>query len=355
MSFEWNKYKISNRLELDSPVEYILIIPNQEKLLISYKSFIKIYNIKSLNLEGEIKFDGIEKIEYLYLLNNGNISICTKNCIFLIALNADNTFKILQKIEFPEIDEIDYQHVIELKNSNLCILSKDKVFIYQYNSEDNLYKNILTFEEDYIKYETIKAINECCIEIINPEAGIDNVIAVYLSNVSQLSFWDLNLKGKVNDTKDNYCNSYEEKDIFCLMNNGKYLLCTCIDETIAIYLTQICQRILKLHDYNWHVSGLKISENQILSGSDFGKITLYEFDFEHEYFKNKNDKKLNFEETKSVEKIVDIEIPEEFKKEKEKYGHSYRIVQIRKFEDTIISTSCYEENNKFFVCFWNKE
>ena len=355
MSFEWNKYKISNRLELDSPVEYILIIPNQEKLLISYKSFIKIYNIKSLNLEGELKFDGIEKIEYLYLLNNGKISICTKNCIFLIALNADNTFKILQKIEFPEIDEIDYQHVIELKNSNLCILSKDKVFIYKFNSEDNLYKNILTFEEDYIQCEINKAINKCCIEIINPEAGIDNIIAVYLSNVSLLSFWDLNLKGKVNDTEDNYCNSYEEKDIFCLMNNGKYLLCTCIDETISIYLTQICQRIITLHDYNWHVSGLKISENQILSGSDFGKITLYEFDFEHDYFKNKKDKKLNFEETKCVEKLIDIEIPEEFKKEEEKYGHSYRIVQIRKFEDTIISTSCYEENNKFFVCFWNKE
>lgn len=354
MSFEWNKYKLSNKLELDTPIEYILILLNQEKLLISYKSFIKIYNIKTLVLEGELKLEGIEKIEYLYLLNNGNISICTKNCIFLISLDVDNTYKILQKIEFPEIEEIDYKYVIELKNSNLCILSKEKIFIYQFNSTDNLYKHILTFEEDYIQYESEKAINESCIEIINPEAGIDNVIAVYLSNVSLISFWDLNLKGKVNDTEDNYCNSYEEKDIFCLMNNGKYLLCTCIDEAITFYLTQLCQRIITLYDYNWHVSGLKLSENQILSGSDFGKITFYEFDFEHDYFKNKK-KKLNFEETKSVEKLVDIEIPEEFKKENKKYGHGKRINQIRKFEDTIISTSCYEKDKKFFICFWNKE
>jgi hypothetical protein len=138
------------------------------------------------------------------------------------------------------------------------------------------------------------------------------------------------------------------------MNNGKYLLCTCIDEAITFYLTQLCQRIITLYDYNWHVSGLKLSENQILSGSDFGIITFYEFDFEHDYFKNKK-KKLNFEETKSVEKLVDIEIPEEFKKENKKYGHGERINQIRKFEDTIISTSCYEKDDKFFCELFNKE
>ncbi len=65
MSFGWNKYKLSNQLEFDTPLENILIIPNQEKLLITYKSFIKIYNIKTLNLEGELNLDGVEKIENL--------------------------------------------------------------------------------------------------------------------------------------------------------------------------------------------------------------------------------------------------------------------------------------------------
>lgn len=354
MNFEWNKYKLSNKLEIDSSIEYILIIPNQQKLLITNTSFIKIYNIKTLNLEGELKFDGIKEIDNLCLLNNGHISICTKNCVFLISLNEDNTYNIIQKIEFPEIEEINYKYVSELKNSNLCVLSQDKIFIYGRNKDDNLYKNILTFEENYIQYETEKGINNCCIELIYPEKGIDNIIAVHLSNVSQISFWDLNLKGKVNDTKDNHCNGYGGKNIFCLMNQGKYLFCACIDEAIEIYLTENCERIKTLYDYNWHLAFLKISENQILSGGDFGKITLYEFDFEHEYFKNKK-KKLNMNETKEVEKVIDIEIPEEFEKNKKKYGHSSCIDKIMKFEDTIISSSCYEKDKKSFVCFWNKE
>ena len=151
MNFEWNKYKLSNKLEIDSSIEYILIIPNQQKLLITNTSFIKIYNIKTLNLEGELKFDGIKEIDNLCLLNNGHISICTKNCVFLISLNEDNTYNIIQKIEFPEIEEINYKYVSELKNSNLCVLSQDKIFIYGMNKDDNLYKNILTFEENYIK------------------------------------------------------------------------------------------------------------------------------------------------------------------------------------------------------------
>ena len=353
MSFDWDKYKLSNKLEFDTPLEYILIIPNQEKLLITYKSFIKIYNIKTFNLEGELNLDGIKKIENLYLLKNGNISICSKKCIFLITLNANNTYKIIQKIEFPEIEEINYNHLIELKNSNLCIISNDKIFIYEFNSNYNLYKLIITLEEDYIKYDTEKAINKCCIELIYPEQSIENIIAVYLSNVSQISFWDLNIKEKVNNTGNNYCNSYGGKDIFCLMAQGKYLLCTCIDEAIEFYSTKTCERVKTLYDYYWHISGLKLNENQILSGGDFGKITLYEFDFEHDFFK-KEKKKLDMKETKKVEKIVDIEIPEEFKKNDKKYGHGHSINEIRKFEDTIISTSCYEEDNKSLICFWNK-
>jgi hypothetical protein len=57
-----------------------------------------------------------------------------------------------------------------------------------------------------------------------------------------------------------------------------------------------------------------------------------------------------------------LEIPEDLKeKEGEKegenvdYGHGKSINEIKKYEDTIISTSCYEKDNKFFVCFWNKE
>lgn len=353
MSFEWNKYKLSNKLEIDSSIEYILIIPNQQKLLITYKSFIKIYNIKTLHLEGELKIDGIKEIGKIFLLKNGNISICTKNCIYLISLNEDNTYNILQKIEFPEIEEIDYKYLLELKNSNLCILSKDKIFIYEFNSNDNLYKNILTFEEDFILFQTEKAINTCCIELIYPEKGIDNVIAVYLSNVSSISFWDFNLKGKVNDTKNNYCNSYGGENIFCLMNQGKYLLCTCIDEAIEFYSTEKCEHIKTLCDCYWHIAVLKISENQILSGGDFGTITFYEFDFEHDYFKNKK-KNLDMNETKEVEKVVDIEIPEEYKNE-EIYGHGKCIDEIRKFDDTIISSSCYEKDDKCFICFWKKE
>ena len=80
------------------------------------------------------------------------------------------------------------------------------------------------------------------------------------------------------------------------MAQGKYLLCTCIDEAIEFYSTKTCERIKTLYDNYWHVSCLILSENQILSGGDFGTITLYEFNFEHDYFKNKK-KQLDMEET----------------------------------------------------------
>jgi len=85
----------------------------QKKLLISYKNTIKIYNINSLLLQSDLILDNIEKIENLYLLKNGLISICTKNIIFLIELNEDNTYKIFQKIENIECQ--DFKHLIELK------------------------------------------------------------------------------------------------------------------------------------------------------------------------------------------------------------------------------------------------
>ena len=66
------------------------------------------------------------------------------------------------------------------------------------------------------------------------------------------------------------------------------------------------------------------------------------------------------DKTKKIEKIVDLEIPKDLKEKKEEgekadYGHGKSINEIKKYEDTIISTSCYEKDNKFFVCFWNKE
>ena len=131
MDFNWDKYKLTTKLIIDSPIEYLLIL-QEKKLLIIYKLKIKIYNIKSLKAESEITFEGIEQIENLYLLKSGIISICTKNCIFLIELNDDNTYKIFQKIEFPEISQTqDFKFLIGLKNSNLCILSKDKIFVYE--------------------------------------------------------------------------------------------------------------------------------------------------------------------------------------------------------------------------------
>ena len=53
-----------------------------------------------------------------------------------------------------------------------------------------------------------------------------------------------------------------------------------------------------------------------------------------------------------------MEIPKDLKEkegENAEYGHGKSINEITKYEDTIISTSCYEKDNKFFVCFWNKE
>ena len=84
---------------------------------------------------------------------------------------------------------------------------------------------------------------------------------------------------KINNTDDNYCNSFELKDIFCLVNYGKYLLCACIDEDIIFFSTETCEHIKTLYDQYWHVSVLKLNENQILSGGDFGTITFYEFNF----------------------------------------------------------------------------
>ena len=89
----------------------------------------------------------------------------------------------------------DFKYLIELKNSNLCVLSKNKIYVYE--KDNNKYKNIITLEEDYIQYEEIKGYNESCIELIYPEKNIENKIGVYLSNVSLLSFWDLNSKKRL--------------------------------------------------------------------------------------------------------------------------------------------------------------
>ena len=92
-----DKYKFTTKLKFDSPLEYMLILPERKRLLITYKSFIKIYDIKTLKMEAELKFDNIENIRNLYLLKSGLISVCTKNCIFLIELNKDNTIKLNKK------------------------------------------------------------------------------------------------------------------------------------------------------------------------------------------------------------------------------------------------------------------
>ena len=135
------------------------------------------------------------------------------------------------------------------------------------------------------------------------------------------------------------------------MNNGKYLLCACIDEAIKFYSSETCEHIKTLYDNYWHISVLKLNENQILSGGDFGTITFYEFNFEHEEFKNK-EIQMNMKDTKKIEKQIDIEIPKEY--EDKDYGHGKAINQIRKFGNTIISSSCYEKDNKSFVCYWYK-
>ena len=84
-----------------------------------------------------------------------------------------------------------------------------------------------------------KIISNIFIELVYPEKNIENKIAVYLSNVTRLSFWDLNERKKINNNNNN-CNSFDLKDIFCLMNNGKYLLCVCIDEAIKFFSTETC-------------------------------------------------------------------------------------------------------------------
>ena len=352
MDFEWDKYKLTTKIKLDSPIEFILIIPDKEKILITYKSSITIHNIKSLKEEGKITLEDIDEIEHLYLLKSGLISICTKNYISLIELNKDNTYKIFKTIKLEDIEENkEFTHLIELENSNLCIISKRKIFIYKLD-KDNFYKNEFTLIEDYIGYE--KGENFSCIELIYPEKNIENKIAVYLHNVMRLSFWDFNERAKINDTKDNFCGAYDCKDIFCLMDKGKYLLCACIDDAIQFYSSEKLYLIKVLYDCYWHISVLKLSENQILSGGDFGTITFYEFNFEDEMFK-KGEIDLCGEDTEKIEKKVDIEIPKKYIENKEKYGHGEEIYEIRRFGDTIISTSCYEENDCFFVCFWNKE
>ena len=356
MNFDWTQYKLSKKLEFNTPSEYILVLPKNEKLLITYQSSIKIYNIKSFELENEIKFENIEKIEYLYLLKSGLISIISQNIVIIIELNKDNSYKIFQTIEFPEFNESqDFKHLIELKNSNLCLLSKNKIYIYQKDNNNNKYKNIITLIEDYIQYNKTNGFNESCIELIYPEKNIENKIGVYLSNVSLLSFWDLNSKKKINDTNNNYCNTFDCKEIFCLMNKGKYLLCACIDEEIKFYSTETCELVKTLSDNYWHITVLKLNEDQILSGSDFGDITLYEFNFEKEEFLNKDLEILDMKLTKKVEKKVDLIIPKEYEGKEGEYGHGKAINQIKKFGDTIISSSCYENDKNFFVCIWNRD
>ena len=359
MDFDWSKYKLTTKLKFDSPEEFMLILPERKRLLITYKSCIKVYDIKTLKMEAELKFDNIEKIRNLYLLESGLISICTKNCIFLIELNKDNTYEIIQKIEFPEMaEEQDFKYVIELKNSNLCIISNSRIFIYELCDNKKSYRNLFFLEEDYIQYAAEKGSNESVIELIYPEKNIENKIVAYLSNVALLSFWDLNTRKKINDTKNNYCNTFDCKDMFCLMQNGKYLLCACIDEAIMFYSTETCEHIKTLYDNYWHISVLKLSENQILSGGDFGRITFYEFDFESDEFKNEK-RYLDFESTEKVEKKVNIILPEESKddeEDQENYdAHGKAINEIRKFGNKIISSSCYEKDNQSYVCLWNKE
>ena len=353
MDFKWDKYKLTTKIIFDSPIEYILILKDKEKILISYKSSIKIFNIKTLKEEGEMTFPNIQKFENLYLLKSGLISICTSKCIFLIELHNDNTYKIFQKIEFPDNTENNnFMNLIELKNNNLCIISTQIIFIYKLDKNNNYYKKEFILKEEFFSFELAK--NQCCIELIYLEKNIENKIAVFLYNVSKLSFWDLNERKKINDTKNNYCNNYDLNDIFCLMEKGKYLLCACIDEAIKFYSTETCTHIKSLHDCYWHLSILKISENHILSGGDFGNISLYEFNYENELFK-KEQIHLSKEDTENIEKIIDIERPEKTEEKEDYYGHGKLINEIRKFGETIISTSCYEENNRSFVCFWNKE
>lgn len=356
MEFDWSKYKLSKRLKFDSPVEYMLILANQGKLLITYKSSIKIYNINTLNLEGEINLENIKNIENLYLLTNGLISICTKKRILLIELNEDNTFQIIQTIESPPdfAERLEFKYLIELKNSNLCILSKNKIFLYKKDNNNKYYTYTITLIENYVNYDE-KGENESCIELIYPEKNIENKLAVYLSNVSRLSFWDLNTNQKINNTDNNYCNTFDCKDMFCLMDKGKYLLCACIDETISFYSTESCELIKTLSDCYWHITVLKLGEDQILSGGDFGNISFYKFDFEQDEFKKQDVKHLDMEKTKNVEKVVDLIVPEELKENNEEYGHGKAINEIRKYGDTIISSSCFEKDDQCFICFWNKE
>ena len=57
------------------------------------------------------------------------------------------------------------------------------------------------------------------------------------------------------------------------------------------------------------------------------------------------------DKTKKIEKIVDLEIPKDLKEkegENAEYGHGKSINEIKKYNNTIISTSCYEKDNKFF-------
>ena len=260
MDFEWNKYKLTTKIKLDSPIENILIIPDKEKILITYKYSINIHNIKSLKEEGKITLIRKRTIENLYLLKSGLISIRTKNSISLIELNKDNTYEIFQTIYLPDIEENEeFTHLIELKNSNLCIISKRKIFIYKLH-KNNFYKNEFTLIEDYFKYKfknpyhiNEKGENLTCIELIYPEKNIENKIAVYLHNVMRLSFWDLNEREKINNTGNNYCNTIGCKDMFCLMDKGKYLLCACIKGAIQFYSSETCTLIKELYDNYWHI------------------------------------------------------------------------------------------------------
>ena len=341
MNIEWNKYTLSSKMIFDSKIEYILIIAKNKKILISYKTNIKIFNIMTLKEEGEIILGNEDPIENLYLLKNELISIISKNDIYLIKLFENNTYELYQKLEFEE----NIKHLIELKNLNLCIVSLNNIYIYSLKN-DNKYINLFTLKEDFQSYE--KGLNESCIELIYEEKNIKNKIAVFLYNAARLSFWDLNKKEKINDTKNNNCNTYDNKNIFCLMDKGKYLLCACIDESIHFYSTEKCVFIKTLQDPYWHISVLKLGENQILSGGDFGTITYYEFDFNSEIFNN-DEKYLDMDDTKKIEKQIDREDEEEI------IGHEKCISEIYRLNNTIISTSCYEKDKYTHICFWNKK
>ena len=83
MEFDWSKYKLSTKMKFDTPLEYILIIPDKEKLLISYKNTIKIYNINSLLLQNDLILDNIKKNrKFIFIKKWSNINMYKKYYFF---------------------------------------------------------------------------------------------------------------------------------------------------------------------------------------------------------------------------------------------------------------------------------